>query len=164
MRPLPRETGRRGLCETAHVTDLSAFAGLVPLDHGLCTLSTLRRDGSIQSTVINAGVLEHPLTHARVVGLVAIGGSRKLQNLRADRRATIVVRAGWRWATVEGEAEIIGPDDPHPEVDEEGLRVLLRDVFSAAGGTHDDWPTYDRVMAQERRAAVLITPRRVYTA
>jgi len=147
------------------VTDLSAFAALVPLDHGLCTVSTLRRDGSVQSTVINAGVLEHPLRRGQqVVGLVAIGGSRKLQNLRADRRATIVVRGGWRWATVEGEAEIIGPDDPHPAVDAEALRILLRDVFKAAGGTHDDFATYDRVMAQERRAAVLITPRRVYTA
>jgi hypothetical protein len=39
----------------------------------------------------------------------------------------------------------------------------LRDVFTAAGGTHDDWPAYDRVMAQERRAAILITPQRVYS-
>jgi hypothetical protein len=29
-------------------------------------------------------------------------------------------------------------------------------VFSAAGGTHDDWVEYDRVMAAERRVAVLI--------
>jgi PPOX class probable F420-dependent enzyme len=146
------------------VSDLSAFADLVPGDHGLCTLSTLRRDGSIQSTVINAGVLDHPLRQDRVVGLVAIGGSRKLQNLRADHRATIAIRAGWRWATVEGDAEVIGPDDPHPDVDAGALRLLLRAIFTAAGGTHDDFATYDRVMAEERRAAVLITPRRVYTA
>ncbi|MBO0876978.1 MAG: pyridoxamine 5'-phosphate oxidase, partial [Pseudonocardia sp.] len=69
----------------------------------------------------------------------------------------------WRWATVEGDAEIIGPDDPRPEVDAEALRLLLRDVFRAAGGAHDDWDAYDRTMAEERRAAVLITPRRVYT-
>jgi hypothetical protein len=35
-------------------------------------------------------------------------------------------------------------------------------VFSAAGGSHDDWDTYDRVMADERRTAVLVTPRRSY--
>jgi PPOX class probable F420-dependent enzyme len=145
------------------VTDLAAFAELVPLDHGLCVLSTLRGDGSVQSSVVNAGVLEHPLRGGRCVGLVAVGGSRKLSHLRADPRATIVARAGWRWATVEGEVEIIGPDDPHPEVDGEGLRLLLREVFLVAGGTHDDWDTYDRVMAQERRAAVLIAARRVYT-
>lgn len=145
------------------MTDLAAFVELVPLDHGLCVLSTLRSDGGVQSSVVNAGVLAHPLRGEQVVGLVAIGGSRKLRHLRADPRVTIVARAGWQWATVEGDAEIIGPDDPHPDIDGEALRLLLRDVFRAAGGTHDDWDTYDRVMAEDRRAAVLITPRRSYT-
>jgi len=145
------------------VTDLAAFAALVPADHGLCVLSTSRGDGTIQSSVVNAGVLEHPSRGGEVVGLVAMGGSRKLRHLRAEPRATIVARAGWQWATVEGEAEIIGPDDPRAGVDGEALRLLLRDIFRAAGGTHDDWDTYDRVMAEERRAAVLISPRRVYT-
>ena len=54
--------------------------------------------------MVNAGVLEHPLTGGRVLGLVAAGGSRKLNNLRADPRATIVARAGWQWAAVEGKA------------------------------------------------------------
>ncbi len=88
---------------------------------------------------------------------------RKLHNLRADPRATIVARAGWQWAAVEGHAEILGPDDPHPGVDSQTLKALLRDIFQAAGGTHDDWDTYDRVMAEERRAAVLLAPRRTYT-
>lgn len=144
------------------MTDLSAFAALVPLDHGLCVVSTVRGDGSVQASVVNAGVLAHPLTGERVVGLVAIGGARKLDNLRADPRATIVVRAGWQWAAVEGTAELIGPDDPHPDLDADGVRLLLRDIFTAAGGTHDDWDTYDRVMAEERRTAVLLTPRRAY--
>jgi PPOX class probable F420-dependent enzyme len=145
------------------VPDLTPFADLVPLDHGLCVLSTVRPDGSIQSSVINAGVLAHPLTGDPVVGLVAAGGSRKLHHLRADPRATIVVRAGWQWATVEGSADLVGPDDPRREIDADRLRQLLRDVFRAAGGTHDDWDEYDRVMAAERRTAVLITPSRVYS-
>jgi PPOX class probable F420-dependent enzyme len=145
------------------VPDLAAFAGLVLQDHGLCVLSTLRRDGSVQATVVNAGVLAHPVTGTSVVGLVAAGGARKLRNLRADPRATVVARAGWQWSTVEGSADIVGPDDPHPDVDGEALRLLLRDIFRAAGGNHDDWVTYDRVMAEERRAAVLVTPVRVYS-
>jgi len=144
------------------MADLAAFAELIPLDHGLCVVSTLRADGSVQSSVVNAGVLTHPLRSEQVVGLVAMGGSRKLRHVRADARVTVVARAGWRWAAVEGVAEIIGPDDPHPDVDSEALRQLLRDVFVAAGGTHDDWDTYDKVMADERRAAILISPRRVY--
>jgi PPOX class probable F420-dependent enzyme len=145
------------------VTDVSSFAELVPMDHGLCVLTTLRVDGSAQASVVNAGVLPHPLTGEQVVGVVAAGGSRKLDNLRADPRATLVARAGWQWATVEGTAEIVGPDDPHPDITGDALRVLLRNIFQAAGGTHDDWDTYDRVMAEERRAAVLIAPRRTYT-
>lgn len=145
------------------MTDLGAFAELIPLDHGLCVLSTSRADRTVQSSVVNAGVLEHPLRDGHVVGLVAIGGSRKLRNLRALPRATIVARAGWRWTSVEGDVEIIGPDDPHADLDGEAVRLLLRDIFRAAGGSHDDWDTYDRVMAAERRAAVLIAPRRVYT-
>ncbi|ORV08670.1 TIGR03618 family F420-dependent PPOX class oxidoreductase [Mycobacterium celatum] len=144
------------------MTELSAFADLMSADHGLCVFSTLRRDGSIQSSVVNAGVLQHPLTDATVVGLVAIGGSRKLAHLRVDPRATVVAKAGWQWAAVEGTAELIGPDDPHPDVDDERLRLLLREIFTAAGGTHDDWPTYDRVMREERRTAVLISPNRIY--
>jgi PPOX class probable F420-dependent enzyme len=145
------------------MTDLSPFAELIAADRGLCVFSTLRGNGSIQSTVVNAGVLQHPLTGVPVVGLVAVGGARKLRNLRADPRATIVARTGWQWAAVEGSAQLIGPDDPHPDVDSERLRLLLREIFTAAGGTHDDWDTYDRVMREERRTAVLISPTRVYS-
>jgi hypothetical protein len=41
--------------------------------------------------------------------------------------------------------------------------VLLRDIFSAAGGTHDDWDTYDRVMREQRRLEVLISATCVYS-
>lgn len=145
------------------MTDLPAFEKLASADQGLVVFTTLRRDGSAQSSVVNAGVLPHPLTGEPVVGLVAIGGSRKLEHLRADPRTTVTARSGWQWATVEGTAQLIGPDDPHPDVDDERLRVMLREIFTAAGGTHDDWDTYDRVMREERRTAVLISPTRVYT-
>jgi hypothetical protein len=39
--------------------------------------------------------------------------------------------------------------------------IASSEIFTAAGGTHDDWPTYDRVMAEERRVAVLVAPERV---
>ena len=56
---------------------------------------------------------------------------------------------------------IAGPDDPLDGVDVSALPGLLRTVFVAAGGTHDDWDTYDRVMAEERRTAVLVDPARI---
>ena len=73
----------------------------------------------------------------------------------------MTARSGWRWATVEGTVEIAGPDDPLPGVDD--VPRLVRDIFTAAGGTHDDWDEFDAAMARERRAAVLVTPTRVYS-
>ncbi|MBC6462273.1 pyridoxamine 5'-phosphate oxidase family protein [Actinomadura sp. HBU206391] len=143
------------------MSTLEDFARLVPGDHGLCVVSTLRSDGTIQSSVVNAGALVHPVTGVQVVGLVAAGGTRKLANLRARPRANVLVRAGWEWAAAEGPVDLAGPDDPLPGVDGERLRLLLREIFTAAGGTHDDWPTYDQVMAKERRTAVLLRPERV---
>jgi PPOX class probable F420-dependent enzyme len=145
------------------MTDLAPFEALVPLDHGLCVVVTRRADGTPATSVVNAGVLTHPVSGAPVVGLVAAGGTRKLTNLRADPTIVVVARAGWQWAAVEGAAELIGPDDPHPEVDDERLRQLLQEVFRAAGGTHDDWDAYDRTMREERRTAVLVAPTRVYS-
>jgi PPOX class probable F420-dependent enzyme len=145
------------------VTDLADFARLVPGDQGLCVVSTLRSDGTIQSSVVNAGVLAHPLAEGLVVGFVARGSARKLAHLRARPHATLVVRAGWEWVAAEGTVELAGPRDRMPGLDTEGRRVLLRDVFTAAGGTHDDWDTYDRVMAEEQRTVVLLSPDRVYS-
>jgi PPOX class probable F420-dependent enzyme len=145
------------------VPDLTPFENLVPLDHGLVVVSTSRADGTIQSSVVNAGVIDHPVTGGRVVAFVAAGGSHRLANLRARPRLTLVLRAGWQWAGVEGRVDLAGPDDPLAPIDAERLRLLLREIFTAAGGTHDDWPEYDRVMAAERRVAVLVTPERVYS-
>ena len=142
------------------MSDLTDFARLIDADHGLVVVSALRPDGTIQSSVVNAGVLPHPVTGAQVVGLVSRGDARRLGYLRARPRATIVVRAGWQWAFAEGPVVLCGPDDPMPGVDAERLRLLLREIFTAAGGSHDDWPTYDRVMAEERRTAVLLAPER----
>jgi PPOX class probable F420-dependent enzyme len=144
------------------MTDLKDFARLVARDHGLCVMSTLRPDSTIQSSLVNAGVLDHPVTGKPVVGLVARGQTRKLANLRARPRSTVVVRAGWEWVAVEGPVDLAGPDDRFGDLGAERIRLLLREIFTACGGTHDDWDTYDRVMAEERRTAVLVAPERVY--
>ena len=44
---------------------------LAQADHGLAVVSTLRQgSSSIQSSVVNAGVLEHPITGKMAVGFV----------------------------------------------------------------------------------------------
>jgi hypothetical protein len=64
---------------------------------------------------------------------------------------------------VEGEVTLAGPDDELEGLDKDGLTKLLRDIYEAAGGQHDDLAEYDRVMASERRTAVLVTPERFRT-
>ena len=144
------------------VASLDDVRRLVELDHGLATASTLRANGTVQATVVNAGVLPHPVTGEQVAAFVARGGTHKLAHLRTRPVVALLWRAGWAWVTVEGPAELCGPDDPLKGVDEDGLRGLLRDVYSAAGGVHEDWAEYDRVVAAERRAAVLVRPDRIY--
>jgi PPOX class probable F420-dependent enzyme len=141
--------------------DLELVRRLVAADHGLAVVATTRADGSVQASVVNAGVLDDPVTNRPVVGLVAGGSALKLRLLRRTGRATVVFRAGWEWVSVEGAVRLIGPDDLTDGFPAERVPQLLRDVFTAAGGTHDDWDEYDRVMAAERRTAVLVEPTRV---
>lgn len=141
--------------------DLDEFRERAAGEQGLVVVATARADGSIQSTVVNAGVMPHPVSGAPVVAFVA-AGPVKLGNLRARPWTTVTVRTGWRWTTVEGSAELAGPDDALPGVEHDRVPALLRAIFTAAGGTHDDWDEFDATMARERRAAVLVTPGRVY--
>ena len=147
---------------TATEAALEQLRRLAAADHGLAVVATTRQDGTVQASVVNAGVLDHPLTGQPVVAFVARGGTRKLAHMRRIPRATVVFRAGWQWITVEGPTTVIGPDDPHEGFDGAQLPRLLRDIFTAAGGTHDDWDTYDQVMAEDRRAAVFVSLDRVY--
>jgi PPOX class probable F420-dependent enzyme len=148
------------------MTDLGDFARVAAGDQHLCVVATARGDGTVQASLVNAGVMGHPArTDAGVdaVVFVARGGTRKLANIRARPAITVVARSGWEWVAVEGRAELIGPDDAFAGVDDGALRRLLRDAFAAAGGTHDDWDEYDRVMEEDRRTVVLVTPSRVYS-
>ncbi|WP_238015467.1 TIGR03618 family F420-dependent PPOX class oxidoreductase [Dactylosporangium sp. AC04546] len=134
---------------------LRRVAELGAREHWLAVLVTMRPDGEPSTSVVNAGVLPHPTTGEPVVALVSRGGTAKLRNLAGHPRATLVFRAGWEWISVSGPAEVVGP-----AVGAEALRLLLRDVYHAAGGVHPDLEEYDRVMVEDRRVAVLVTPER----
>jgi PPOX class probable F420-dependent enzyme len=141
---------------------LADAVGIGSRDKFLAVVSTARADGTIQSSVVNAGLLPDPESGQDVIGFVTYGKA-KLANLRARPQVTVTFRAGWQWAAIEGTARIIGPDDAGSGAGADSLRLLRRQVFSAAGGTHEDWDEYDRVMDRERRAVVLVTPARVYS-
>lgn len=144
-------------------SDLSLVRKLSAEEHGLATVTTVRPDGTVHASVVNAGVIEDPVTGEISIGLVARGGTRKLELFRRNGHATIVFRRGWEWVAVQGATHIVGPDDVDPDFDDSKLPTLLREVFRAATGTHDDWEEYDRVMAEERRTAVFVDMDRVYS-
>jgi PPOX class probable F420-dependent enzyme len=145
------------------MTTLDEAVALAKGESGLAVISTVRAGGTVQASLVNVGLLTHPSTGERVLGFTTYGRV-KLANLRARPQLAVTFRNGWQWATVEGRAELVGPDDAQPWLaDAEQLRLLLREVFTAAGGTHDNWDEYDRVMAAEGRAVVLIAPTRVYS-
>jgi hypothetical protein len=129
----------------------------------LAVLATIRPDLTVHASLVSAGVLEDPETGEPVVGAVVAGNARKLGYLRASGRATAAFSQGFRWVAVEGPVRLQGPDDVSPTPPRVDTPTLLRSVFVAAGGTHDDWDEYDRVMAEERRCAVLVTARTVST-
>ncbi|MGI5126250.1 TIGR03618 family F420-dependent PPOX class oxidoreductase [Pseudonocardia sp. CA-107938] len=125
-------------------------------EHWLAVLVTQRPDGRPSTSVVNAGVLPHPVSGAPTVAFVARGATAKLANLRREPTATLVFRSGWEWVAVRGSVELAGPDDELPGLAD--LPALLRDVYHAAGGHHPDLDEYDRAMAADRRTAVLLTP------
>lgn len=126
---------------------------LAAADH-LAVLAVARADGSVQASLVSAGVIDDPVDGATSIGLVAGGGTAKLALLRANPRATVVFRSGYEWIAVAGFARLVGPDDPtSAELDVAGT---IRAIFVAAGGTHEDWAAFDRVMADERRCAVFV--------
>jgi PPOX class probable F420-dependent enzyme len=129
------------------MTTLEEAVALAEAENGLAIVSTVRADATVQASLVN-------VTY----------GKDKLANLRARPQLAVTFRDGWRWATVEGRAELAGPDDSRGWLaDADQLRLLIRQVYSAAGGTHDDWDEFDRVMAAQRRTVVLVEPTRVYS-
>ncbi|CAN5227088.1 PPOX class F420-dependent oxidoreductase [soil metagenome] len=145
------------------MTTLQDAVALARSENGVVVVSTVRADGSVQASLVNAGIIDHPATGEPVLAFVTYGRV-KLGNLRQRPALAATFRSGWQWATVEGSAELAGPEDPTPWcTDPEQLRLLLREIFAAAGGTHDDWDAYDAEMVRQRRTAVLIAPTRVYS-
>ena len=139
--------------------DLEDARRLGAADHNLAVFTVSDRPGEIHASVVSAGVIDDPVDGGAGVAAVVAGASQKLRLLRRVGRATLVFKAGWEWIAVTGPVRLVGPDDGA----ELGLAVpeTIRSVFCAAGGTHDDWDEFDRVMAAERRCAVFVRAERI---
>ncbi len=136
------------------MADLADVNRLAAADHHLAVFTLARADGTVHGSVVSAGVMDDPVDASPGVAAVLGGGSRKLELLRSRGRATLVFKAGFDWVAVSGPVRLVGPDDGT----DLGLDVpaTIRSVFTAAGGTHEDWAEFDRVMAADRRCAIFV--------
>jgi PPOX class probable F420-dependent enzyme len=100
------------------------MSGTVPLESAalrefwterhLCTLTTLRADGSPH--VVAVGATLDPLTG--IARVIASGGSAKVRHIRQGRQRVAICQVdGPRWSTVEGLAVV--RDDPESVADAE---------------------------------------------
>lgn len=143
------------------MADMNTVRKFLSEETGLATISTTQADGRVLSSIANCGVITHPTTGEECVALVSRGNAARIGHVRRGSQLTVAARRGWNWVSVTGPADLIGPNDKAPNMDADAVRVLLREIFTAAGGTHDDWDEYDRVMAEDQRTAVLVSPDRI---
>ncbi len=132
---------------------------------GLVVVVTTRPDRSAQASVVNAGIVTHPVTGEPVVGFVVQGGARrKLRYLRATPHATVVFRSGWDWVAIEGDVDLVGTDDVLDGFAPDDATQLFHDIYAAAiGGSPEDSTARDRGIEQERHTAVLVHAMRIYS-
>ncbi len=140
------------------MADLEDVARIAAGDHHLAVF-TVARPGSVQASVVSAGVIADPLDGAPGVAAVLGGGTRKLELLRERGLATVVFKVGGEWVAVCGAVRLIGPDDGTDLALD--VPETLRAVFRAAGGTHQGWSEFDRVMAAERRCVAFVRAERI---
>jgi hypothetical protein len=141
------------------MADLALVERLAAADHHLAVLAIARPDGSVHASLVSAGVIDDPVDGSSGVAAVVAGDSRKLRLLRSSAPPTLVFKSGFEWVAVSGPARLIGPDDG-TELGRD-VSETIRSVFRAAGGTHEDWAEFDRVMAAERRCAVFVRAERI---
>ena len=143
------------------MSDIETFSNYLLEETGLATVSTTQIDGRILSTVVNCGMIEHPITGDTCVAFVSSSNAARLKHIERGSQVTVSVRRGWVWSSVTGPADLIKPESLPEGIDSEKMRLLLREVFHAAGGVHDDLEEYDKAMAGEKRAVVCVSPDRI---
>jgi hypothetical protein len=143
------------------VADIAFVKRLAEADNFFAVLAVARPDGSVHASVVKAGVLDDPEDGAPSVGIVVAGNAQKLGYMRRSGRATAVFKVAGSWAAVDGRVRLEGPDDPAPAGADRPVLSVIRAVFKAAGGAHDDWDEFDRVMTADRRCAVFVRADRI---
>ena len=84
----------------------------------------------------------------------------KTRNVRRDSRVSLHVSAPdfWSYVVVDGTAETL---PVAAREDDATVEALVR-YYRLAAGEHPDWDEYRRVMVEEQRLLLRITPQRAY--
>ncbi len=118
-------------------------------------LTTFRRDGSAQMSIITCGPLQDG------VAFSTTEDRAKLRNLRRNPRCSLMVaRENWSaYIVLQGNARLLSADS----TDADELRMALREVFRTAAATeHPNWDEYDQAMLDQKRSAIIVVPAHIY--
>jgi PPOX class probable F420-dependent enzyme len=119
-------------------------------DNHQAVLVTRRRDGGVQTSPVTVGIDGD--------GKIVISSREtayKVRNLRRDPTAVLCVftdRFYGDWLQIEGPAELVSMPD--------ALERLV-DYYRRISGEHPDWDEYRRVMVEEQRLIIRISPDKV---
>ena len=129
-------------------TDLAGLLDFVrPRHHVIIT--TRRRDGSLQSSPVTAGVDES--------GRIAVSSypeRAKVRNIRHDPRVSVLVLSddfGGPWVQVETTGTIIDLPD--------AVEALV-DYYRSISGEHPDWAQYRQAMVDQGKCLIRLEPLR----
>jgi PPOX class probable F420-dependent enzyme len=117
-------------------------------------LATHKRDGRPQLSNI---------THAVVDGTIRVSitaDRAKYVNLRRDPRASLYVTRDdfWAYVVIEGDVELTPvAAEPH-----DATVDALVELYRSVAGEHPDWDDYRRVMVNDRRVMLTLTPTHAY--
>ena len=110
-------------------------------------LTTFRRDGSLQSSPVTAGVDRD----GRIV-VASYPQRAKAKNIRRHPEASVMVLSDdfdGPYVQIDGGAEVIDlPDAIEP----------LVEYFHVIAGEHSDWDDYRRAMVEQGKCLLRITP------
>ena len=118
-------------------------------------LTTFRRDGSAQMSIITCGPYQDG------VAFSTTEDRAKLRNLRRNPRCSLMVaRENWSaYIVLQGAARVLSAGNTNADE----LRLALRDVYRTAAATeHPDWDEFDQAMQEQRRSAIIVVPEHIY--
>ena len=118
-------------------------------------LTTFRRDGAAQMSIVTVGA------YGDGAGFTTTEDRAKLHNLARNPRCSLLVSKSdwWGYVVLEGHAKLLR----RGQSDDTELRDALRGIYRAASGQeHPNWDEYDQAMIDDRRAAIIVIPERIY--